>query len=220
MDMITEPALFRLLQLSSPALPVGSYAYSHGLEAAVDLGWLSDAQGVQKWIETQLDAGLSRLDLPVAMRLYNAMEADIASFDYWNSWLLASRETGELVDAELALGRAIVRVLDGDPAWPGDTRATFVGGFILAARHWAISLNSALHGYVWSWMENLVTASTKLLPIGQKAAQSMLTALQEPAAKAIERASRLRDDHLGASLPGVALASCHHETQYSRLFRS
>ena len=77
-----------------------------------------------------------------------------------------------------------------------------------------------MHGYVWSWMENLVTASTKLLPIGQKAAQSMLTALQKPAAEAIERASRLCNEDLGASLPGVALASCHHETQYSRLFRS
>ena len=93
MHMITEPALFRLLQLSSPALPVGSYAYSHGLEAAVDLAWVNDALGVQQWIATQLDAGLSRLDLPVAIRLHDALEADIASFDYWNSWLLASRET-------------------------------------------------------------------------------------------------------------------------------
>jgi urease accessory protein len=139
----------------------------------------------------------------------------------WNATLLACRETAELRLGDTATGAALARLLpELGIAVPALREPAFLTLFTLAAVQWQIPARNAALGYAWTWLENQVIAATKLLPLGQTQAQRMLSALQQTIPEALAIAETLEDWQLGSSLPGLALASIHHETQYTRLFRS
>ena len=216
----------RLWQLISPALPVGAYAYSAGLETAVDRGWVGDRAGFEAWAGGQLRHALTALDVPVLGRLAAAWQAgDEAGAAAWSRWLLASRETAELRAEDRHLGRALARLLAdlGEPrarGWEGDGDVTWAAMFALAAAAWDIPPEAAARGYLWAWLENQVAAAVKLVPLGQSAGQQALSRLAEDIDPAVAAGLALDDADIGAGTPGLALASCWHETQYTRLFRS
>lgn len=219
----TDTALLRLLQLSSAALPVGGYAFSQGMETAVEEGWLPDAGATGDWLALQLQLGQARVDLPLLARSLAAAEAgDAASLANWNDYTLACRETAELRLADTAMGEALVRLLKhlSVPMALATTEMSFVTCFAMASAHYGLGQRVALHGYTWSWLENQVAAATKLVPLGQSAAQALLGELLEQVPGALDTALQLTDEQIGASLPGLAMVSCWHESQYSRLFRS
>jgi urease accessory protein len=222
--IITDMRLLRLLQLSSASLPVGGYAFSQGLEYAIDSGWLKNEEQVAEWIQFVMYESLSQVDLPLLQRLTRAaQQQDAAQFDYWNAYSLACRETMELRLTETAMGDALVRLMNS-LAIPMPTTNTsglsFVSAFAIAAVHWQITLPMIQVGYLWSWLESQVAAATKLVPLGQTSAQKLLVSIGEHLAAVIERAEQVEDEQIGSSLPGLAMASSWHETQYSRLFRS
>jgi hypothetical protein len=111
--VVSDPhALLRLFHLVSPALPVGAYAYSQGLEYAVHAGWIRDEAGTLAWLEGLSSRAVGTLDLPILYRLQRAWQAgDLSAVDRWNAQLLASRETAELRAEDLHLGGALARVL-------------------------------------------------------------------------------------------------------------
>jgi len=90
----------------------------------------------------------------------------------------------------------------------------------MACSHWQVPKHEALYGFAYSWLENQIAAATKLVPLGQTAAQKMLLTILPRIPSACECAKTLTDEQLGVSFPGLALASSLHERQYSRLFRS
>lgn len=220
-------AQLRLWQLISPALPVGAYAYSQGLEYAVEAGWVGDEASAQKWIGGQLGNSLAWLDLPILLRLHAAWgDGDLATVQAWNLRLLAARETQELRAEDQQLGAALQRLLvdlklprvDG---WSTlHTPTTFATMFALATSQWQVTAADAAQGYAWAWCENQIAAAIKLVPLGQTAGQRLLCALLPQIVAAAQHAATLEDAEIGASLPGVAVASALHESQYSRLFRS
>lgn len=219
----TDLALLRLLQFTSPGLPVGAYAFSQGLEAALELQWVRDSSTLQDWLSLQLHQGLARVDLPLLLRLAEALDRnDAQALRYWNHLLPACRESAELRLGELATGAALARLLPqlGLQVPEALQPPTFAGLFALAARHWQVPAHTSAIGYAWTWLENQVVAATKLLPLGQTQAQQLLSALQLEIPAALALAEGLADDELGSSLSGLAFASMHHETQYTRLFRS
>jgi len=110
----TTPQLLRLLHLASPALPIGAFHFSQGLEYAVECGWVKDEASALDWIDGLASASLATLDLPVLERLRNAWRQD-ATQDVlrWNAFLIASRETQELRAEDRHLGSALLRVLIG-----------------------------------------------------------------------------------------------------------
>lgn len=219
----TEAAQLRLLQLGSACLPVGAYAFSQGLEAATELRWVKDAADIAQWLELQLTQGLGCVDLPVLLRFDAAWrKQDMAAVQHWNAMLLACRETQELRLTDTATGAALARLLPTlDVTVPADLQTpTFLALFTLAAVQWDIPVRLAMLGYTWSWLENQVVAATKLLPFGQTAAQQLLSSMQLRIPAALAHAHTLDDDAIGSSLAGLTLASIHHETQYTRLFRS
>ena len=220
----TDTALLRLLQLSSAALPVGGYAFSQGMESAVEAGWLPDAASAREWLELQLRQSQARVDLPLLARAHAAAKrGDGTQLAYWNDYTLACRETAELRLADVAMGEALVRLLkhlEVPTAALPETDVTFVAAFAAASSHFGLDERLALHGYSWSWLESQVAAATKLVPLGQSAAQTLLGELLDVLPETLDIALDLPDEHIGASLPGLALASCWHESQYSRLFRS
>lgn len=215
----------RLLQLASPALPVGAYGYSQGLERAVEDKLIYDELSARHWIEGIFLHMLSRTDAPVLARLFDAWSVgDDETLDYWNQYLLACRETMELRAEDIHLGQALGKLLDGlGLNWSGrkiPKNTSFAMPFSLAAAEWAIPKPATLSGYLWAWLENQVLAAIKLVPLGQSAGQRLLFQLAERIPAAVEQALTLKDDQIGAALPMMAIASSRHETQYSRLFRS
>lgn len=219
-------ALLRLLQLSSPALPIGAYAYSQGLEYAVAEGWLNDQTEVEDWLRGLLHYPLRYLDCPVLQRLYAAWHADDREqLRYWNDFLNASRETRELQQEDHHLGGALVTLLaqlevKSAQQWPQAEQCCFATAFSLAAVQWKIALNDTVYGYLWCWVENQVMAAVKLVPLGQTAGQQIVSNLLPVILETVAAGLALPDSDIGCTTPGLALASARHETQYTRLFRS
>jgi urease accessory protein len=218
-----QAQLLRLLQLCSPALPVGAYAFSQGLEAAIELQWLRSSQQIGEWLEWQLQQSLALVDLPILLCVHQAFaDNDLARAIELNELLLACRETAELRLSDVAMGEALVRLLPKlDLVLPLKLETpTFLTLFTFAAQRWQLSAELTALGYSWSWLENQVLAATKLLPLGQTQAQQLLSELQLQVPIAISTAQALDRDAIGSSLSGLAFASLYHETQYTRLFRS
>ncbi|WP_210436499.1 urease accessory protein UreF [Bermanella marisrubri] len=230
-DIITimstkQESLLSLLHLSSPALPVGAFAYSQGLEYALDIGWLKKADDVQAWIEQGLTTGFGQLDLPVYMRVYDAWkQSDYKSVQYWNDTLLAFRETKELYLEDTQVGSAYQQWhlgIDAERQTQLDevTQPTVVTMNSLAAIYDDIAIDDALLGFTWAWCENQIACASKAMPMGQTQGQQILKALIPPMVQVCEKAQSIKDDEIGTGLFSLAMASSLHEHQYSRLFRS
>lgn len=222
--MNTE-ALLGLLHLSSPALPVGAFAYSQGLETAIDRQWCFDRESTCHWISQLLTEGMGRLDVPVFFRLYDAFQSDDRpSVEHWNRQLLAFRETRELYDEDCQVGKAFKIWLTS--LFPEESRAdwlempTQAAMFALSSLCHGMKKDTAAIGLLWSWCENQVTAATKAVPLGQTDAQKILQHLASEIGTVIESAKTIHDHKLGNNLVHYAMASSWHEHQYSRLFRS
>jgi urease accessory protein len=219
-------AQLRLMQLISPALPIGGFTYSQGLEYAVEAAWVHDVPSLQDWLLGLIEDGMARLEIPVLERLYHAcVSRDLDAIDRWGLYLLASRETRELRLEEQQRARALTRLLAdlGIPEtayWQTALQRCQAAPYALAAVTWGIPLGDAALGYAWSWLENMVAAAIKLVPLGQTDGQRVQLALAESLPRAVQRGLALEDDQIGASAPAMALASSLHETQYTRLFRS
>src|SRR5215213_6441781 len=102
--------LVRLLQLASPALPVGAYSYSQGLECAIEDGIVHDAISAQAWINDVLHLVTARGEAPVAWRLLVAAGADWPAFVRWNAWFRASREASELRAETEQMGQSLAKL--------------------------------------------------------------------------------------------------------------
>src|SRR3954462_7907340 len=109
---MTHIALTRLLQLASPALPVGAYSYSQGLEAAIEAKVVRDEASALAWIEDVLELTIARMEAPLFLRLHAAWRdgADLAAAS-WNELLLASRETAELRAETAQMGHSLARLV-------------------------------------------------------------------------------------------------------------
>lgn len=214
----------RLLQLCSPNLPVGGFSFSQGLEYAIDSAWLRKPQEIEQWVQVVMLESLARQDLPILLRLKRAYAAaDETEFENWRQFLLASRESAELYQAEVVMGQAIYRLLNSlhipNKNFQGEA-LTYMGGFAIAAQHWEIADDECLQGFLWSWLENQVAAATKLLPMGQTDGQRMLLSQAENIPIAVSTALKINNEEVGSNLPALSMACAWHETQYSRLFRS
>ena len=215
----------RLFQLVSPALPIGGYTYSRGLEQAVEAGWVRDEAGAHAWIGGLLGHAMARLDGPLLLRLHRSFTRGDGSATRW-AWLAdATRETAELQAESRATGRALVRLLgdldliDRASLEEGVGRC-HLAAFALAARGLGLDASAGLRAYLWTWLEGSVAAAVKLVPLGQTAGQRILLDLGGALEAAACHAEGVDDESIGAFTPGQALASARHETQHTRLFRS
>ncbi|MGF1496993.1 MAG: urease accessory protein UreF [Elainellaceae cyanobacterium] len=223
----TSPALLRLLQLASPVLPVGAYSYSEGLETLTQQGALATAADLQHWLTQELDWGVIRLDGACLLRAQRAIAAaDFATVQYWNQWLSAVRDSEEMRSQSWQMGQSLVRLLiqlhpeQAEPFQACGLPCNFAIAFAMAAAHWQIAPQTALLGYLHSWLTNLVNVGVKLIPLGQTAGQQVLLAMDDSLERAATEIFSLADDELMTCSWGAAIATMNHETLYSRLFRS
>ncbi len=225
-ERIDPLALLRLLQLVSPALPIGAFNFSQGMEYAVEAGWVRDEPGAQAWILGIAQRGLGTLDLPLLCRMHSAWSAgDPLAVRELSRQLVASRESLELREEDRHMGRALAKVLHGlglEEArdWQRSEEATLAAMFSLAAVDSGVPRPATCHGYLWAWCENQVLAAVKLVPLGQSAGQRVLEHLRTAIPAITDAALAITDEAIGSAVPGLGIASSRHETQYTRLFRS
>ena len=222
-------ALLQLIWLASPALPVGGFSYSEGLEAAIDSGVVHSQASASSWLLDQLHLSLGRSELPLLAQAIAAWAVhDAARISALNDWALATREASELRRQSEQMGRSMadwLRHRAGDdpriatlvqlsaaPTWPI--------AFALAAAQSGAATRDALLAFGFGWAENMVQAALKSMALGQTGGQRILGALAAALPAVVEAALALPDDERQAFTPMLAILSSQHETQYSRLFRS
>lgn len=239
MDTLTDDALLRLVWLASPALPVGGFSYSEGLEAAVDAALVHDEASAGDWLVDQLHASLVRADLAVVASAVSAARAgDAQRLAALDAWVRQTRETSELRQQAEQMGRSMgewersldvgarrrahhrptEEAADSPDAPPRDY--TYPVAFAVAARETATSVRHVVLAFAFGWAENMVQAAIKSVPLGQSAGQRILARLAQEIPAATDHAVALDDAGRQAFTPMLAILSARHESQYSRLFRS
>lgn len=228
-DQATDtPALIQLMWLASPALPIGGFSYSEGLEAAIDKGFVHDMQSAADWLIDQLHLTQSRGDMAALAQMVLAWQAqDHERLTTLSQWVHATRETSELRLQSEQMGRSMLEWLRNQNALDESTLTmcnqlipTYPLMFALALSRTDATLAQCLQAYAFSWAENMVQAVIKSVPLGQNAGQRVLMLLAQQIASAVDHAMTVTDETRQAFSPMLAILSSQHETQYSRLFRS
>lgn len=223
-------ALIELMRLASPALPVGGFSYSEGLEAGVDSGLVADEATARGWLLDQLHLGLARADLPLMTQAFDApARGDTQRLSALNDWMLATRESAELALQSRQMGRSLIEWLRQRAAAAPELLAyaaalapapTWPVAFALAAANAGASRRAAAFAFAVGWAENMVAAAMRCVPLGQTAGQRLLDAIGAELPAAVDAALALGDEARQAFTPMLAILSSQHETQYSRIFRS
>lgn len=224
-------SFLQLMWLASPALPIGGFSYSEGLEAAINAELVTTESEAGDWLVQQLHLSQSRGDMAVIAQAASAWQAtDLPRIAELNQWVRTTRESSELRLQTEQMGRSLVEWLRnrhadqaailGNVTWLAAQDASYPIAFSFAAHCAGASAHDALLAYAFGWAENLVQAAVKAVPLGQSAGQRILARLTQEIPQAVACALALPDEARQAFSPMLAILSAQHEHQYSRLFRS
>jgi urease accessory protein len=224
-----EEALYRLMTWLSPAYPVGAFAYSSGIEWAVEAGDIADAQSLQHWLETTLRAGAGMNDGIFFAHAHRAVtQGDEAALVALAELAAAFVPTRERQQETATLGRAFMEVTQAawpcaalarlQELWAGPLAYPIAVGTACAGH--ALPLAPALHAFLTAVCANWTSAAVRLIPLGHTDGQRVIRALEPAVAATAQRAMSAQLDDLGSATFRADLASMRHETQYTRLFRS
>jgi urease accessory protein len=227
-DGLAARELAALLQLASPALPIGAFSYSQALEAAIEAGTVRDAAGAQRWIADGLGILAGGETVLLARQCKAWRDGDAEAIRAHNDTLLAWRESAELRLETEQMGGSLAR-LALDLEWGGPNDRALLAtlrpialptAYAYAATALGLAVPHALTAWLYAWLENQVAAALKAVPLGQVAGQRILHALRDDVARAVQRALAGTDEDISTFAPLLGILSARHETQYSRLFRS
>jgi urease accessory protein len=222
-------ALLHLLQFASPALPIGAYSYSQGLEAALESGDVHNADSARAWIVRHLHEVVAQWEAPVAWRLMQAWSRrDWCAVSDWNEKFIASRDSSEFRAETIQMGYSLAQLVAELGIADADTldhlqshnEVALPTAFGCAVAALAIAPDAALLAMLFAWAENQVLVCVKSVPLGQVAGQRMLLSLRADIETAARAAQSVADDDMCNWAPGLSLLSMRHEVQYSRLYRS
>ena len=213
----TDADILTLTQWLSPAYPVGGFAYSHGLEAAIDAGTVTNSRDTEAWISDVLEHGSGWNDALFLVAAYNAQDKDeLINADSIARAFCATSE--RLMETDL-LGQAFGNVTKG--VWELDLgQFTYPVSVGQAARLQNLPVALTTKMFLQAFASNLVACATRLVPLGQTDAQSVIRQLTPLCAQVAARAQKASLDELGSTAFLADLASMKHETQYSRIFRT
>lgn len=226
-DSNRAKSLLTALQLSSPALPIGGFAYSQGLEWAIEEGTIHDYSSAQSWITDMLHLSLGRQELVLWRACYQAVAANqFEELAGLNARIYALKETAELRQETTQMGQSLARLFSVWDGAAGLSGVALTRPWTYPAAHAGLCASTGLDettgmaSFAWSWCENQVLTAIKHVPLGQTDGQRLLQGLHAELQIAIQTAQALELSRMGSALFGLAVASARHETQYSRLFRS
>jgi len=225
----TAPSgLLQLIWLASPALPIGGFSYSEGLEAAIEQGLVHHETSATDWVVDQLHLTQSRGDMAVLAKAIPAWQRhETARLKALNDWVMVTRETAEMRLQTEQMGRSLLDWLrnlqqasDAQLSCCAGLPVTYPLAMALALSLAQAPIDQALQAYAFGWAENMTQAALKAVPLGQSAGQRMLARLAREIPLAVQTAMELKDEDRQAFNPMLAILSARHETQYSRIFRS
>ena len=210
-----DAALLTLAQWLSPAFPLGAFAWSQGLEQAVAEGAVTDATGLERWLDAVLRTGAGRAD---AVLLCAAMSA-VADADALAATARALAPSAERWAETREQGAAFVRTLAGmgGPRLPACALPVAVG---LAAADLGLRPDRVAALWLHSVAGGLVTVAVRHVPLGQTQGQAVLARLAPACREVAAEAARTAPADIAASTPGAELIVMAHETAEVRLFRS
>ena len=225
-------ALLRLQSWLSPSFPTGSYSYSHGLERAVELGYVHNLVSLLEWLDADLRSGSVRNEaIFFSAAWHSAWSCERKKLLEVAELAAAYRGTAEFALESAQQGAASLRVFHR--AWPDSLldwlSETLSERDILPALAVVIGARSARQGipvqfalpaFLQSYVMNLVTAAIRLIPLGQTAGQLAIAELEATVLTASAQAEAGTLEDLGSAAFVLDLVSVAHETQYTRLFRS
>jgi urease accessory protein len=222
-------ALYRLMTWLSPSFPVGAFSYSSGIEWAVEAGDVTDAAGLRDWLSAMLTDGAGFCDAVFLSQTHRAVSShDNAALRDIAGLAAAFVPSRERQLETTTQGRAFIDI--SRAAWSCDGLDELIascGGPVVypvavglvSAAH-GIPLEPALHAFLHAVVSNWISASARLIPLGQTDSQRVLAQLESDVAATARRAVAASLDDLGSATFRADLASLCHETQYTRLFRS
>ena len=225
-------SLLQLIWLASPALPIGGFSSSEGLESAIDHGWVHDESSAADWLADQLHLSQARGDMAAVAQALQAWPEHTSALgaarvQALNAWVLSTRESFEMRLQTEQMGRSLLDWLRNQGTAPASALTlcstlppTYPLVMALALSLAQAPADQALQAYAFGWAENMTQAAIKSVPLGQSAGQRILARLAQEIPSAVAHALNVPDDERQAFCPMLAIASARHETQYSRLFRS
>ncbi len=217
--MTSSGQLIHALHLFSPSLPIGAFAFSQGLEAAIELGHVRDPESLARWCDGVMRFSLTTLDCHHAIRAYRAGSA--STFRDVNAELLASRETRELLQEDLLLGAAFKKwAVDQGIDVPDANEYSLICLYGWVAASYEIPEDWLVAGILWSWLDNQMLVAAKAIPLGQNALQAVLAGLKPVISECVEQSIQSLEINPSSTVPLLSIMSAQHEAQYSRLFRS
>jgi urease accessory protein len=228
----SQNSLFQLMSWLSPAFPVGAYAYSHGLEYAIECGAVTDRDQLITWLEGILRFGGAASDAQLLRAAWTATrESDVSTLTWAVDMGHAFRGSAELALESAAQGRAFITTVT--KVWPQHVPSKLLGEANIAAEDLAypiaiavvcasagITLSAALTAYLHGFVSNVTSAAVRLIPLGQTEGQQALAALQTTVGETVATTLRSEIRDLSNAALMVDWTSMQHETQYTRLFRS
>ncbi len=231
-SMMTPAQYAQLMRLSSPALPVGGYSYSQGLESAVELGIVANEGDARLWIEDTLHTVMAPCDAAVWLLLSRAWRAqDTNAVRQWNLWYYASRETAEARAETTQMAISLINLIDA-LLWASEEERGVLNGMdtpcfptvhAIAVASLNLPEDAGVTALLYAWLENQVMAAIKTIPLGQTAGQRLLSVLVPQLDHAVSSAKDSASHtppRITTLAPQYAIVAARHESQFSRLFRS
>jgi urease accessory protein len=216
-----------LFQLVSPALPVGAFSYSEGLEVLVQRAAVAGVEPLERWLRAELERGAVAVEaaalagLQVALRAGWQEPAALAAAEELDRWLLAQREAAEVRAQQRQMGQSLLQLLAdlGSPL-PGAAALAWPGAFAWAAVCLEIASPELEEAYLYSWVANQISAAVRLVPLGPTQGQRLQLALAPLIAERAQDLAQRDPRQLHNGGVGAGLAQLQHAELYSRLFRS
>lgn len=221
-------ASLSLLQLVSPALPVGAFSYSEGLELLIQKGLLINEVSLLAWLEAELIRGQVAIEAAALSSISARLDrwqsgVDLsAEIDEWSQWLLALRDAPEIRAQQEQMGRSLLQLLRdiGHPLPNDQVHYGWPIAWAWAGIAWDLREQDVIQGYLYSWVANQLSAAVRLLPLGptqaQRLQQQLLPLIDSRANALLSKDAK----SMWCGGVGAAMAQLSHAELYSRLFRS
>lgn len=214
--MSTDDAILTLTQWLSPGFPVGAFAYSHGLETEIATGRIAAITDVEDWLRDLISCGSGQTDVVFLSASYRATPAEVSDIDTTARAFAASAERLLETDQQgAAFGQTV------DAVWgTGLGALTYPVAVGRAARAQDIPLDLTAQMYLHAFAANLISATVRLVPLGQTEGQALLARLSPSIRETAEQALETPLSHLSSSCFAADIAAMQHETLYSKVFRT
>ena len=214
MHIHTDLKFMTVMQWMSPAFPIGAFAYSHGLEWAIDKGHVSNGEKLQKWITDLLEYGSLRTDaifISLILRGHDVRKM--------NELSMALCPAGERLLETKLQGSAFAKVIED--VWQQDIgELSLPIAVALASKNQSIEQDLILPAYLYAFCSNLISAAIRLIPIGQTEGQRIMLELYPTISDLVQTASDSEIDDLNSACFFSDVSAMEHEYLQPRIFKT